>query len=398
MKLLAVGDIFLKSISNKDPLEKHNAVSKPEKTLQIGIIGFLPPPYGGITIHIKRLLKELDKQNIKYHVYPQKIGFRGFLLFEELIKMIKSDTALIHYNSASKCIGFFFIYFLHLIFKRKYIISIHGNDVKWPFLISAVRPPENTFLVRFLYKIIMKILRESEFVICANSLLKELLISRGLDPTKVKNIPSFIPPGKEEISETDVPPHIEMYIKNHNPFLLAYGYNLVFFEGNDLYGLDMCIDLFGELCQPKLYPKMGLVFYLPNETDSEYLKKMEKEIRKKGYSDDFLIVKGGNLFLSLLDRADLLVRPTNTDGDALSIREALSLGIPVVASDCVPRPEGVITFRVRDNEDFLKKVLFTLNNLNDIRQKITEHQSLNNSAAQIIELYRELYQKVREDI
>jgi glycosyltransferase involved in cell wall biosynthesis len=37
----------------------------------------------------------------------------------------------------------------------------------------------------------------------------------------------------------------------------------------------------------------------------------------------------------------IFLRPTLTDGDALSIREAMAAGVPVLASDVVRRPTGV---------------------------------------------------------
>ena len=41
---------------------------------------------------------------------------------------------------------------------------------------------------------------------------------------------------------------------------------------------------------------------------------------------------------------DVFVRPTYFDGDASSVREALTLGVRVVASDTDFRPEGVWRF------------------------------------------------------
>lgn len=43
----------------------------------------------------------------------------------------------------------------------------------------------------------------------------------------------------------------------------------------------------------------------------------------------------------LLDRVDVLLRPTTNDGDSLLVREALCRGVRVIASDAVPRPYGV---------------------------------------------------------
>jgi hypothetical protein len=48
------------------------------------------------------------------------------------------------------------------------------------------------------------------------------------------------------------------------------------------------------------------------------------------------------------------------DGDALSIREALDAGVPVVASDVVERPFGVATFSADNAVDLARVVEETL--------------------------------------
>jgi glycosyltransferase involved in cell wall biosynthesis len=45
---------------------------------------------------------------------------------------------------------------------------------------------------------------------------------------------------------------------------------------------------------------------------------------------------------------DLFVRPTRADGDSISVREALGLGVRVLASDVGQRPPGVVRFSVGD--------------------------------------------------
>jgi glycosyltransferase involved in cell wall biosynthesis len=60
--------------------------------------------------------------------------------------------------------------------------------------------------------------------------------------------------------------------------------------------------------------------------------------------------------LELMARADVFVRPTYADGDSLSVREALALGLPVVASDAAPRPSGVTVCRSGDVGDLVAKL------------------------------------------
>jgi glycosyltransferase involved in cell wall biosynthesis len=68
-------------------------------------------------------------------------------------------------------------------------------------------------------------------------------------------------------------------------------------------------------------------------------------------------LRGGVLALGELDHgsalgvvaaSDAFVRPTIADGDALSVREALALGRPVVASAVGDRPPGCLLFRAGD--------------------------------------------------
>jgi glycosyltransferase involved in cell wall biosynthesis len=60
--------------------------------------------------------------------------------------------------------------------------------------------------------------------------------------------------------------------------------------------------------------------------------------------------------LAFLRGADVVVRSTFADGDAITVREALALGVPVVASDTDFRPEGVILFRKGDVSDLMAKL------------------------------------------
>jgi glycosyltransferase involved in cell wall biosynthesis len=55
-----------------------------------------------------------------------------------------------------------------------------------------------------------------------------------------------------------------------------------------------------------------------------------------------------DLTLAVLRRADVFLRTTKYDGDALSVREALTLGIPVVATSTALRPAGVRLVPVGD--------------------------------------------------
>ena len=64
----------------------------------------------------------------------------------------------------------------------------------------------------------------------------------------------------------------------------------------------------------------------------------------------------GGTHLELMSRSDVFLRPTLSDGDSISVREAISLGVPVVASRIGARPAGATLFESGNVEDLLSKL------------------------------------------
>ena len=57
-----------------------------------------------------------------------------------------------------------------------------------------------------------------------------------------------------------------------------------------------------------------------------------------------------------MNRSSLFLRPTRYDGDSLSVREALAMGVRVVASATDFRPPGVTLYQTDSFDDLLAKV------------------------------------------
>lgn len=88
-------------------------------------------------------------------------------------------------------------------------------------------------------------------------------------------------------------------------------------------------------------------------------------------------------------KCDVFVRPTNTDGDAVSLREALYFWIPSVASDAVQRPEGTVLFNSRDIDDFTAKVKDMID-IYERYKRISETVKMEDNFEKIMEVYRML--------
>ena len=57
-----------------------------------------------------------------------------------------------------------------------------------------------------------------------------------------------------------------------------------------------------------------------------------------------------------MDQIRKIVRPTSSDGDSVSVREALTLGVPCVATDVAVRPPGTIVARAGNAADLAEKL------------------------------------------
>ncbi|MFZ7241036.1 hypothetical protein ACLSYN_08210, partial [Avibacterium avium] len=76
----------------------------------------------------------------------------------------------------------------------------------------------------------------------------------------------------------------------------------------------------------------------------------EKVYLLTGKYDNLLFLENNKKIWPLLKITKLFIRATTTDGDSVSLKEALYFGAPVLASDVVPRADGVMLFNLeKDN-------------------------------------------------
>jgi hypothetical protein len=93
----------------------------------------------------------------------------------------------------------------------------------------------------------------------------------------------------------------------------------------------------------------------------------------------------------MLAMADIYIRASQYDGDSLAVREALSLGKVVIASDCATRPAGCFLFRTNSQPE-----------LNNALRDVIERSAVSSSFIQepgseaLLRLYSELLESRRD--
>jgi glycosyltransferase involved in cell wall biosynthesis len=356
-----------------------------QKKARIAYLGSLPPPIGGISMDLQRLTGRLVAEGYDYTVYDllnkkttyrdgtsEKIGNRWWWMLKYIFTA-REDLICCHHIDWRLRV----VVGLMTLLGHKTLVSIAG-----PSLNDAWR--EGGWLRK---KIIAFSLRRYSFVIAHNPVIKQFCLSLGVKPERIKIIYGFIPPAVKDEEVAQIPEEEWDFIKSHTPIISVNAYKIVFYQGQDLYGLDLCVDLCANLKSD--YPHIGLVFCLPNVGDYDYLHKMQQRIKEKDIENNFLLVTQSYQFYPFLMKSQVFLRPTNTDGDATSLREALFFGVPSVASDVFPRPEGTILFESRNIEDFTLKVRDVLQNYEQNRRKLETLKPEDNSK-ELIKVYQGL--------
>lgn len=309
--------------------------------------GPLPPPAGGISIHLERLSRLMKDTYIVDWIDESPVRKKGYFnirsinLFRYFGKLIQADLIFIHSGNR-------FFKKLHLIFGRlffkKIIMTIHGYGPRRNFILRT----RDQSLFRLAHHIIL----------VNESIHQKLRISRS--KSSVRH--AFLPP--EMATEPDLPntlvDKIRQFKSSGATIICVNASSLDSFEGKDLYGLDMCISLAKDLREQNI--QFLLIFNVTTlHIGQDRFVWGMNEIKEQNIEDCMLLMNENLSFVKLIEASDIMLRPTQTDGDALSVREALYLGRNVLASDAVERPEGVMLYQKDNQADLLEKTIFLIN-------------------------------------
>lgn len=208
--------------------------------------------------------------------------------------------------------------------------------------------------------------------------------------SEIHVIPEFIPPAS--VPPLTHPAALDLRARCRH-LLASNAWQLAIHRGQDMYGLDLLIELMRRLVHERGLDA-GLALLLPGSGGASEPQPLLDRIRAAGLESRVaLITEPIEESSSLWRAADVVVRATNTDGNSLSVLEALAVGTPVVASDCVDRPAATVLFRNRDQDDLTDRVAQVLADLPGSRERVRQVPVANNAAA-FVALYERLSGKL----
>lgn len=307
------------------------------------IVGTTPPPIGGVSTHISRLLLILRKSNISYKVHDPSKKNRGYNFWGLFINILYNRYDQVHIHTPS----------LQIL----YAILVARFFFRFEIFLFAHNPIFYSDESKHFNKTLDKLLDRVSQINAVSIIAKEAIVkTRPHLEEKIFVKSSFLPPDITELTKIKqtYPDSLKIFLKEHSPIIILNAYRIHFKEGIDVYGLDLSIELLIRLS--KKYPDIGMIFALGiRNSSSEYLESQVIKLEENNLSSHFYILDGFQELWALFSDCDLMIRPTLYDGYGISVSEAIMMGTKVVASDLTNRQKECIVFENR-NIDSLEKV------------------------------------------
>ena len=315
---------------------------------RILIVSPMPPLIGGISVSCQRLVDNLTADGYDVDVYNTK--FASKVLNKWFFKLLK--ILLIP---------------LYILLHRKYdIIHFHLTGVYRPYYVMLFKHLYKGAKIVFTkHGDVTPILRSPKCVWSMTQADKVICVQQG-DAVKVNavtgrdtavDIQPFIMPRR--IDESSVPHNVLSFAcDSKDPLLIFSGVPIITGRWKDLYGFEDLAWLYSQLKREGY--KFRLLIIVTGLNYNNDQRAFLDSIRRQIGADVNVMWETERQFplMPLLKYATALLRLTKTDGDALSIREALTMHCNVVASAISVRPEGTLLYRTRQEMlDITKKVL-----------------------------------------
>jgi glycosyltransferase involved in cell wall biosynthesis len=187
-------------------------------------------------------------------------------------------------------------------------------------------------------------------VICNSEAVKQRIVEYGVAPEKIVPIPAFSAQYLERRA-LELPTDLAAFYDRYPRIIFSYCRMRPLFYPVEI--------VRGFAAVARTHPDVGLVLCgVSDHMEIAVEAQVRAEIMAQGVSDRILVVDDldHDTFLEALARASLYLRSHVSDGVCSSVLEALSLGVPVVASENGTRPPGVLTYPASD-ADALASVL-----------------------------------------
>ncbi len=330
--------------------------------MKILLIGPCPPPHGGISVHVAGIYRRLRSAGAHCETLDSTNASRPEFAIRLAQYSMRGWTLHVHVNGhnwtswalALEC---------GLAPSAGCVLTVHSGMT--PDYVAKAAGIERAML-RSAGRLYRRI-------VCVNDAIRDALESTGAFKGRLAVAPAYL---GSEGSRQEIEAGLAAWMDAHSPLLST----AVFFRPE--YGVDVLIEALARLREH--HPSLGCVVMGSGDKTQA-----EKTIRESGLSENVKLLGDVDheTCLAVMERSDVFVRPTLADGDSISVREAVALGVPVVASRVGTRPGGVRLFEPRDAAAMVAQIESAIESP-ETTQEDTLRQ--NGSMSRLLEIYREI--------
>lgn len=347
---------------------------------RILIVSPFPPYLGGVSVSVQRLYDILVSKGyfvVKFNTHSENVVRKRSKVFKyfkfislPMFILTHKRFNVIHFH-VSGLFTKLYISIWRFLFSKKtqFIITIHGE-------INHILKTELGYFS----------LSKFDKIICVKP-GDSINLPHALK-SKTVEIPAFIPPVISNNFIDKIPKPLQEFLIRNSFKLLVNGAIINTQKFLDLYGFKDSIILLEQL--RNMGKNVDLIIIIlgsaPDNESIAYLKSLKDYTERKGLDKYIYWVEYVNMELwPLLKKVHVLLRPTKSDGDALSIRESLYINTPVLASNVVPRPINTIVYDLHSETDFFNKTVSLIDNYNYYKSALGDNKA--NFVEKIIEQY-----------
>lgn len=292
-------------------------------TVRLALVGNWPRPYGGVAVHVAALARAARAHGLDVRVLDIGRGdhdgdgvrpARGTLRYARALAEAAAEGRLVHLHTNGANAKSWLVALAASRARRgsapRGVLTVHsGSAPAWLGRGRVRRGLAAAACAGF------------GRVLAVNGEIARALAASGVPGARLSVLPPYSP---TVLEARDPPASLAAFRAAHSPLLAAA------LPPGEVYAADLLLPAFATL-RARL-PRAGLVAF-GAETEA---------LDAPGVLGLGEVAHASAL--AVLEAADVFVRPTRADGDAVTVREALALGCGVVASDVGHRPEGCLIF------------------------------------------------------
>lgn len=306
-------------------------------------IGPVPPPHGGVASNLLAIRRHLADKNIPTgtislsHGEPSADTWcpKNPLATARLLLALPYRILHLHVGGdlTKRLLGLCLL--MSVMPRRRVVLTIHSGGL--PTSAMGLRARRSSF--------VGWVLRRLDAVIAVSEEIGATLSRFGVDRLHV--IPPYSLP--KEIPSGALPVGISSFFASHRHVIIAVG-------GLETeYDIDRQLEAFADLGDDA---RFGLLLIGSGSQERRLRGAMANSPlgRRVHFAGDVPHATT----LRAISQSAVMWRTTLFDGDSISIREALHLGVPVIATGVVARPEGTIVIPPRDTAALVEATLSAL--------------------------------------